>query len=119
MPPPPAPHSSKPTIAGVFAILGFLASLFGLIAALILESLMGDMGLSMSLVPGLGDAMAIVYGTALLGMVGGIMCAIFSFQRKKWMLALVGAILLLASTHFLTGIIALILVLLSKNEFQG
>lgn len=116
MPGPPVARSSKPTIAGVFCILGLIASLLALIVALVVASLLGGMGVSLI---NIGGGIAVTAILGILGMVGGLMGAIFSFQRKKWMMALVGSILLLVSFHFLTGIIALILILISKKEFAN
>ena len=116
MPGPPVARSSKPTIAGVFCILGFIASLLGLLVVLVLASLLGGMGVSLI---GIGGGIAVSAIMGILGMVGGLMGAIFSFKRQKWMMALIGSILLLVSLHVLTGIIALILILLSKKEFAN
>jgi len=116
MPAPPVERTSKPTIAGVFCILGLIASLLGLIVTLLVASLLG--GMSVSII-NIGGGLAVAGAIAVVGMVGGLMGAIFCFQRKKWMMALIGAILLLATLHIITGIIALILILMSKKEFAG
>jgi len=112
------PRTAKPTIAGVFCILGLLVSLLLLIASVILASLLGSLG-GFGLFGMFGGGIAILAIMGILGMVGGLMGAIFSFQRKKWMMALVGSILLLVSLHVLTGIIALILIAISKKEFAS
>lgn len=117
---PTAQRTSKPTIAGVFCILGVLASLIGLIVALVLAALFAGLGgMAMPFGSMFGSSVAIVLIMGLVGMIGGVMGAMFSFQRKKWMMALVGTILLLVTGHVLTGIIALILVAISKKEFAS
>ena len=107
---PPVEKSGKPTIAAVFGILGFLVSLVGLIVTVLLASILGGFGMMDMF--GIGGGVAVIGLLGVLGMVGGLMCAIFCLKRKNWMLALIGSILLLASTHFITGIIALIMVAL-------
>lgn len=113
-----APHSAKPTIAGVFCILGLIVSLLLLLVTLALASLLGSLG-GFGLFGIFGGGIAIVAILGILGMVGGLMGAIFSFKRQKWMMALIGSILLLVSLHVITGIIALILIAISKKEFAS
>ncbi len=117
----------KPTVAGILCIIsgavGFTA-FFVLILALFI------LGRPLNFIPGI-PAMVTVLTTNLLlflaiiaittgalSMVGGI----FAAQRKKWGLALAGSIAaVLAAIPFFgplpVGIIAIILVALSKDEF--
>ena len=116
MPMPPQ-RSSKPTIAGVFCILGALVSILGLLVTLILASILGSFGMLNMF--GVGGGVGVSALLGILGLVGGIMGAMFSFQRKNWMMALIGCILLLASLLIITGLIAVILVGISKKEFSS
>ena len=113
----PPPHSSKPTIAGVFCILGLLVSVLGLLVTLVLASLLGSLGMMNMF--GVGGGVAVSALLGILGIVGGLMGAMFSFQRKNWMMALIGTILLLVSLHIITGLIALIFVAISKKDFAN
>jgi hypothetical protein len=55
----------------------------------------------------------------ILGIVGALIGMIFCFTRKKFMLAMIGCILTIVGTSLILGIIALVLVLISKKEFSG
>lgn len=117
----------KPTVAGILCII---SGAVGFIAFFILVLALVILGRPLSFIPGI-PAMVPVLATNLflflaiiaiatgtLSMVGGIYAA----QRKKWGLVLAGSIAaVLAAIPFFgplpVGIIAIILVALSKDEF--
>ncbi len=120
-------HTWKPTVAGILCIIsgavGFTA-FFVLILALFI------LGRPLNFIPGIPALVPVLttnlllflaiiaIATGTLSMVGGIYAA----QRKKWGLVLAGSIAaVLASIPFFgplpVGIIAIILVALSKDEF--
>ena len=112
--------TSKPTVAGILAII---SGVLGLIGA---ASLFIGFGVTSGAfgIPGVGDIPAFVPGLILgmaipsaiidiLALVGGI----YAVQRKMWGLALAGSIA--AILAFLPlGIPAVILAAQSKNEFE-
>jgi len=99
-------------LSGVFSLLGVL----GLIIAIVVTS--GALGFAGVWVPvnvtnilwSIAIPLAIV-GT--LSLIGGI----YAVQRKMWGLALAGSIVTVLPS-FLLGVAALILVALSKDEFE-
>ena len=108
--------TKKPIVAGILAII---SGVFGLLGAINYSIGIGD-------VSGLGKGdmppfvPSIVLGMpipsiiiAILALVGGI----FALQRKRWKWALAGSIAALLS-FFLGGIPVIILVALSRNEFE-
>jgi len=102
-------ESAMPVIGGILIILASLLylGLGGLIAA----------GSSVALVPSAGtSAWGVACGVIVLLL--GILCilgGIFALQRKHFGLALVAGILTLPS---ILGLIGLILVIVSKDEFH-
>ncbi len=54
----------------------------------------------------------------LLGGIFGILGAVFSFKREKWALCLVASILVLLGSWFIFGLLALIFLVLGKDEFH-
>lgn len=116
----PVEKSAKPVIAGVLLILALIKSLIVLPAALILLSVSGSA--FSSAIPGLGifAAMGAIFAVLIIvGIVGALIGLIFCFMRKKYMLALIGCILAIVGTSLILGIIALVLVVLSKKEFAA
>jgi hypothetical protein len=120
MPPPPPPvqeKSSKPIIAGVMFLLAFLIALYELPLGIAALSVSAEAS-SIPMMGGLA-AMGALFGILIiLGFVGTLLGMIFSFMRKKWILALLGGILALAGLHLLFGLIGLILVAVSKKDFS-
>ena len=112
--------TKKPTVAGIFNIITGALGIIGAIAMFIGFSVVsGGWG-----IPGLEAIPAfvpgIILGTAIsslpiavLALVGGI----FAVQRKRWGWALAGSIAAIFSLIIL-GIPAVILVAISKNEFE-
>ena len=105
-----------PIIAGILLIVsaGFkLLILLGVIGASIFAIFpVTSFPIStVALVPIVMVPLIVWIGFALVG-------GIFSLQRKRWNLALAGAIVAILPFSLL-GIAATILVVLSKNEFEG
>jgi len=95
----------KPTAAGICAIIGGVIELiFGLVT-LSMGSFAG--GLFMGWFAAMGAPFIVLGIIAILG-------GIFALKRKTWWLALVGSI---CAIPVGIGILALIFVILGKNEF--
>ena len=112
--------TKKPTVAGIFNIITGALGIIGAIAMFIGFSIVsGGWGIpGMEAIPGFVPG--IILGTAIsslpiavLALVGGI----FAVQRKQWGWALAGSIAAIFSLIIL-GIPAVILVAISKNEFE-
>jgi hypothetical protein len=112
--------TKKPTVAGIFNIITGALGIIGAIGMFIGFSVVGG-GWG---IPGMEAIPAFVPGIilwtaipslliAVLALVGGI----FAVQRKRWGWALAGSIAAIFSLIFL-GIPAVILVAISKNEFE-
>ena len=110
----PAKKTRKPTIAGILdivmgSIILIILSIFAIVPLIIEPVQEGlfpfNLSLSYIIVP------AIII--ALLAIIGGI----FAIQRRKWRWALAGSIAAAISPIPL-GIAAIILLVLSKNEFK-
>jgi hypothetical protein len=121
--PPPAPakeQTIKPVLAGIFLIIAALLAFYSGAVLLTAETIADDiplMGDTLSDLLTICGAIFIIFG--LLALLGGV----FSMMRKKWGLALVGSIFALLSFGMggigsLLGLIALILVAISKSEFE-
>ena len=109
------PYSSMPMIAGILLIVeaGFkLLLLFGIIVASIFAifPVTSFPINTVALVPIVLVPLIAWIGFALVG-------GIFSLQRKRWGLALAGAIVAILPFSLL-GMTALVLIVLSKNEFE-
>jgi len=128
MPPPqpqapqPAQRSALPTAGGVLLLIAGIISLIFWIFVVIGFAAIGAMS---AVVPiaGFAGAIMIVCGVveiifSIIALLGGVM----AIQRKMWGLALAGSILgLFTFGYFITSIlslVALILIALSKSEFQ-
>jgi len=104
-----------PLIGGILIIIGGLSELYsGLVVAF-----WGDEVNSMLPVDFGFDTLLLVCGliiavVAIIAIVGGI----FAVQRKKFTLAIVGGVFSLLGAYFIVPLIGLILVAVSKNEFE-
>jgi len=108
-------------IAGILLVVG-AAAIIGQSAYTFV------VGTAVSVVPIIGGAMAsIVYVCAAIILVFGIIAllgGIFAITGKSWTLALVGSVLALISGGFywigsIMGLVALILIAISRHEFPG
>lgn len=110
----------KRVIAGILLIIGFIADLAQAMMTFVIGS-------EASSIPGIGDASGVFYTCAVIELVFGILAlvgAAMALSGKSWGLALVGSIFCLLSLGFvfigsLMGLIALILIAVSKDEFEG
>lgn len=105
----------KPTTAGILSIIA------GAIELLIGIGLMVALGLAASLygaIPGLPIGILPVFGVPLviIGIVA-IVGGIYALRRKIWGLTLAGSICALFCPGFILGILAIIFVVMGKNEF--
>jgi len=100
----------KPTTAGILSIIsGAVTLIIGLVATAlgtVLSGLLGMVGLF-----GVGGGVI----TIILGIVS-IVGGIYALRRERWGLALAGSICALSS--LILGILAIIFVVLSKDEFS-
>ncbi|MFC1988479.1 hypothetical protein ACFLVJ_01430 [Chloroflexota bacterium] len=106
--------TSMPIIAGILLIVeaGFkLLVLLGTLGVSIF--MIAPMSFPINTVALIPIVMVPLLAWAVLALVGGI----FALQRKRWGLALAGAIVAILPFSLL-GMAALILIILSKNEFE-
>ncbi len=109
------PYSSMPMIAGILLIAeaGFkLLILFGIAVASIF-AIFPATSFPINTVALVPIVLVPLMGWISLALVGGI----FSLQRKRWGLSLAGAIVAILPFSLL-GMTALVLIVLSKNEFE-
>ena len=112
--------TKKPTVAGVFLIITGALGILGAVGSFIGFSVVsGGWGIpGMEAIPAFVPGIVLGWGifgliVAVLALIGGI----FAVQRKQWGWALAGSIAAIFSLIFL-GIPAVILVAISKNEFE-
>ena len=108
-------QTSMPIIAGILLIVeaGFkLLLLFGVIGASIF-AIFPVASFPISTVALVPIVIVPLITWVALALIGGI----FSLQRKKWELSLAGAIVAILPFSLL-GMTALVLIVLSKNEFE-
>ena len=115
----------KPLVAGILQLISGIAGLivvFGLVIAIIVTGNFAISGLedvpifTPALLTGITIPLAIV---SILSLVGGI----YTVQRKKWILAIIGSVASIFSSIPLlgglpVGITATVLVILPKQEFK-
>jgi hypothetical protein len=106
--------TAMPVIAGIFLLASAGLKLFGFFVLLVASFL----AIMPSTFPRLG-AFAVIFLLVLALIVIAVEIAggIASLQRKRWGLALAGSILSVFPFSLL-GIASIVLVVLSKNEFQ-
>lgn len=97
-------------IGGIFCII---SGVFGLITAIMFLAVGGFLGFayagSIALMCG-----AIILIFAILALLGGV----FAIQRKNFGMAVVGAVFALLVGYIIFGILAIIFIVLGKDEFQ-
>ena len=112
-----------PVIAGVLDIVHAVFGLLCFIGLLIAIIAVSGVGAAIYYGPAWGANMvplAVLWSIAIpciistiLSLIGGV----FAIQRKKWGLALAGSIAAIFPT-FIFGVAAVVLIALSKNEFE-
>ncbi|MFQ5884897.1 MAG: hypothetical protein ACE5IO_07335 [Thermoplasmata archaeon] len=110
---PPVQKTAKPVIGGILIILPALGLVFsGVVVATIGMSFFAFF---FTLIPGIASFVMICAIVFLILGIIALMGGIFAVMRRHWGLALVGGILTIFS---LLGLIGLILVAISKDEFE-
>lgn len=114
----PAPAKKQTMMPVIGGILVLISALYEIYAGLVLAFWSDTMGSIMPVDFGL-DTLGIVCGIiiillALIGVLGGI----FAIQRKRWTLAIVGAVFSLMGLYFIVPLVGLILIAVSKDEFS-
>lgn len=118
--PPPYPmgpvveKTAKPVVGGILILIGALAGIASGASLIWAGSMflpLGDYGMDVSGILAVCGIIWIVL--SLIGLLGGI----FAMQRKHFGLAIVGGIFSLLVGFFIFGLIGLILVAISKDEF--
>jgi len=111
----------KPTTAGILSII---TGSLGVISGIVIAVVGGAIAAGLKPIPAIPE----IFGTVAIPVIGGIsipriilgMVAILggvhAVERRKWRLALVGAICSLICVFFL-GILAIIFVAMGKGEF--
>lgn len=117
--PPPYPmgpvveKTAKPVAGGILIIIGALAGIFsGLWIAFL-----GGAIETMVPIAGLGELLIICGVIWLIFGIIGLLGGIFAIKRTHFGLAIVGGIFSLLAGFIIFGLIGLILVAISKNEF--
>lgn len=119
--PPPYPmgpvvveKTAKPVVGGILILIGALVGI-AMGASMIWAGSMflplGDVGFDLSAIFAVCGIILMVL--SLIGLLGGI----FAMQRKHFGLAIVGGIFSMLVGLFIFGLIGLILVAISKDEF--
>ncbi len=111
----------KPTAAGILEIIGgSLQIITGLAVVLFSGAVAGGLRPGLPYGGGLGLPIPMIAGVGLplllLGVVA-IVGGIFALKRKAWGLALAGGICALFPPYSLLGILAIVFIALSKEEF--
>jgi hypothetical protein len=109
-------RAAKPTAAGIINIIGGASCILGALGMGAAAAVFGTLSSFPFLVPGIFFSILAI-PVAILGVLA-IVGGVYSLQRRKWGLALVGSIAALLISHVL-GIIAIILIALSKDEFTA
>ena len=111
----------KPIIAGSLSIFSGGVSLIGFIGLLIASIATGWTAADITgWLPEMSIALSVLIILTVLSLVTGILAllgGIYAVQRKKWGWALVGSICALIPT-FVLGLAAIMLITLSKDEFE-
>ncbi len=101
-------------VSGVISLLGFMGLMIG---AVVVGSTAVDIT---GWIPGMGFTMTLLIILAVLCLATGIITlvgGIFAIQRNKWSWALAGSICAIIPSVLL-GIIAIVLVAMSRGEFE-
>jgi len=97
----------KPIVGGILSIVG--GASFVVVGFFIVKEDWGEIPLL-----GLAIALAFIFISGIIPIVGGI----FAIKRKRWRLALIGCIGAIIVGNIFFGVPALVLIAMSKNEFE-
>lgn len=103
--------SWKPIAAGILAIVG---GAFNILVSLTVAMFMPVAAPFQAAFASVGFIGALFLGTGVVALIGGIS----AIRRKRWGLALAGAICAIAPPSFLLGIISTAFVAMSREEFE-
>ncbi len=104
----------KPTVAGILCIISGAPAIIVALIASVIGGTVGFLGMPfLSAIIGLVIIPIIILG--VVSIVGGI----FALRRERWGWALAGAICALVPPLGILGILAIIFVILSQDEFKG
>lgn len=111
----------KPTTAGILTVI---AGSLGAISGIVIAVLGGAIAAGLKFIPAVPE----IFGTVAIPIIGGIaipriilgivaiLGGVYALERRKWRLALAGAICSLVCVFFL-GILAITFVAMGKDEF--
>jgi putative membrane protein len=106
-------RTTSPVIAGVMNIvIGSLNLLLVLGVIIVISWVSNDYYFDVEVIPFLWAAFIVLLIFSVPSIIGGV----YALQRKNWVMALIGSITSFLSWN-LIGLIPLILVIISKNEF--
>ncbi|MHA2069447.1 MAG: hypothetical protein ACXABY_34225 [Candidatus Thorarchaeota archaeon] len=112
--------TAMPVVAGILNIVSGVLSLLGFVALLIGSIAVGLSAIDIYWGPEIGIAFSVLIILTVLALVVGVLAivgGVYALLRKHWGLALAGSICSLLAT-FVLGVAAVILIALSKNEFE-
>lgn len=119
-PPPYAYGPPQSTLGGKGGLIAGILLIIGGIIALIAGGAITAVGLFLSAAPFIGYLGGIYAGCGIFMLIAGIMGilgATFAMKREKWAFVLVACVLLIIGYSFIFGILSLIFLILSKDEF--
>jgi hypothetical protein len=107
----PKPQTNFALVGGIFCIIaGLIGMFFSVLVIAFGYSILFLIGSSIALVCG---SIWIIF--SILAIIGGI----FALQKRNFAMAVVGSVFALFCAFGIFGIIALIFVIVGKNEFEG
>ncbi len=102
----------KPTAAGVLAIA---AGVLNILVALAVSLFMPVAAPFYTALTAVAVVLVLFLGTGIMAIIGGVM----SLQRRRWGLALAGAICAMLPPGMLLGIASTVFVALARDEFES
>jgi hypothetical protein len=122
--PPPYPgyyYPPRPTqwglVAGIMLIIGAVIAFIETGYIMFIVALIGSFGGFYDSGPAALLAMCVIL--PLLAGIFGIIGAMQSFRRERWTLALIGSILLIPGYSLVFGVLALVFLVVGKEEFRS
>ncbi len=121
-PPSYGPPQKSSALGGKGGLITAIMLIIGAIIDFILGGLLTVLGLVVSSVAYVGSIGGLYAACGIFWLIAAIIAiiaAVFSFKNQKWGLVLIGSILLVLGYSFIFGILALIFVIISKDEFDS
>ena len=111
-PPPPPAKTVKPMIAGIMNLITAMGAFYWTYSFFVAGAILAG-------IPGAAGIATVFGAMCAIGGILALLAAIFCFQRKNYGIALIGSILgMIIGGVFIFGLIATILVAISKSEFS-